>query len=81
MCNKTKFDRVRKKVAKEEVPTSSSPLKGRLRGAFPGTSHQSTEKLPMCFFCDALVEQDYHKAATQQLDANVRKMATELNDK
>ncbi len=81
MCNKTKVDRVRKKVAKEEVPaTSTSPLKGRLQGAFPCTSRQSTEKLPMCFFCDALVEQDYHKAATQQLDANVRKMATELND-
>ena len=81
MCNKTKVDRVRKKVTKEQTSaTSSLPLKGRLRGAFPSTSHQGAEKIPVCFFCDAPVEQDYHKAATKKLDTNVRKMATELKD-
>ena len=81
MCNKTKVDRVHKKVTKEQTSaTSSSPLKGRLRGAFPSTSHQGAEKIPVCFFCDAPVEQDYHKAATKKLDINVRKMATELKD-
>ena len=30
--------------------------------------------------CDAPLEQDYHKAATLNLDTNVRKMATELKD-
>ncbi len=76
MCNKTKVDRARKKVVRGEC---SSPLKDRLRGAFSCTS-QSDEKLFTCFFCDALVDYDFHKAATEQLDANVRKMATELND-
>ncbi len=76
MCNKTKVDRARKKVVRGEC---SSPLKDRLRGAFSCTS-QSDEKLFTCFFCDALVDYDFHKAATKQLDANVRKMATELND-
>ena len=81
MCNKTKVDRVRKKVTKEQTSaTSSLPLKGRLRGAFPSTSHQGAEKIPVCFFCDAPVEQDYHKAATKKFDINVRKMATELKD-
>ena len=69
------------KVTKEQTSaTSSSPLKGRLRGSFPSISHQGAEKIPMCFFCDAPVEQDYHKAATKKLDINVRKMATELKD-
>ena len=53
-CNKAKVHRVRKKVAKEQIPaTSISPLKGRLQGAFPSTSHQCAEKVPVCFFCDA----------------------------
>ena len=76
MCNKTKVDRAYKKVIRGEC---SSPLKDRLRGAFSCTS-QSDEKLFTCFFCDALVDNDFHKAATKQLDANVHKMATELND-
>ena len=81
MCNKTKVDRVRKKLSKEQaLATSSSPLKGRIRGAFSSSSHESAEHIPMCFFCDAPVEQDYPKAATKNLDANVRKMATELKD-
>ena len=79
MCNKTKIDRIRKKKAKQQTPaTNMSPLKGRLRGALPSTSAET--ELPVCFFCDALVEQDYHKVVTKKLDANVRKMATELND-
>ena len=76
MCNKTKVDRIRKKIAKEQTPArSTSPLKGRLRAAFPCSSHQSIEKQPIWFFCDAVIEQDYHKAATQKLDASVRSMA------
>ena len=76
MYNKTNVDRARKKVIRGEC---SAPLKNRLLGAFSCTS-QSDEKLFTCFFCDALVDNDFHKAATKQLDANVRKMATELND-
>jgi len=55
-----------------------SPLKGRLRAAFPSTSIDT--ELSVCFFCDALVEQDYHKVATKKLHTNVLKMAMELND-
>ena len=76
MCNKTKVNRARKKVVRGEC---SSPLKDRLRGAFSCTS-QSDEKLFTCFFCDAFVDNDFHKAATKQLDVYVCKMATELND-
>ena len=81
MCNKTKVDRIRKKVTREQAAIANvSPIKGKLRGAFPCTSCQRVEKVPVCFFCDAVMEQDYHKAATKMLDANVRKMATALND-
>ena len=69
-CNKTKVDRVRKKVAKEHSITSASPLKCRLRVTMSCS----------CFFFDAPLEQDYHKAATLDLDTNVCKMATELKD-
>ena len=81
MCNKAKVDRVCKKVAEEQIPaTCISPLKVRLQGEFPSTSHQCVDKVPVCFFCDAGVEQDYHKVTTHALDANVCKMATELKD-
>ena len=73
-CNKTKVDRVRKKVAKEHSITSASPLKCRLRVTM------SCSSIPISFFCDAPLEQDYHKAATLNLDTNVCKMATELKD-
>jgi hypothetical protein len=53
------------------------PTKSRLRDTFPSTSKQSK---PLCFFCDAPIEQHYHKAATKKLDDNVRKMAMELQD-
>ena len=76
MYNKTKVNRARKKVVRGE---HSSPLKDRFREAFSCMS-QSDEKLLTCFFCDTLADNDFHKAATKQLDANVRKMATELND-
>lgn len=74
-----KVDRARKKVAKIENPEQeSSPLKGRLRYAFPGTSCQTDEG--MCFICDEKVEDLYHRAATARMGANVRKMAIELRD-
>ena len=76
MCNKTKVDRAHKKVVRGEC---SSPLKDRLREVLFCTS-QSDEKLFTCFFCDALVDNDFHKSATKQLDANVCKIAIELND-
>ncbi len=71
-------EKARKKVAKVR-DTETSPLKGRLRGAFTGYPIQNDKNLS-CFFCDNKVEEDYHRAATAQIDANVRKMATELRD-
>jgi len=79
MCNKKNIDRVRKRKSKEQCPEANmSPLKCRLRAAFPSTSTET--ELPVCFFCDNMVEQDYHKVATKNLDTNIRTMATELND-
>ena len=74
MCNKTKVDRARKKVVRGEY---SSLLKDRLWGAFSCMS-QLDEKLFTCFFCDALVDNNFHKAATKQLDANVRRWPQNL---
>ena len=66
MCDKTKIDRIRKRKTKQQSPkTNMSPLKGRLRAAFPSTSAET--ELPVCFFCDALVEQGCHKVATKNL--------------
>lgn len=76
--SKEKVERARKKIATVRE-TETSTLKGRLRGAFPGSSIQ-TDKNLSCFFCDDKVEEGYHRAATTHLDANVRKMATELRD-
>lgn len=73
-----KVERARKKISKVRE-TETSPLKGRLRGAFPGSSSKIDKSL-YCFFCDDRVEKGYHRAATAQIDANVRKMATELRD-
>ena len=57
MCNKTKVDRIRKKIAKEQtLARSTSPLNGRLRAAFPRSSHQSTEKQPICLFVKRLLK-------------------------
>ena len=79
MCDKKKIDRVCERKSKQQTSeTNISPLKTRLRAAFPSSSTETD--LPVCFFCDAIVEQDYHKVATKALDANVRKMATELHD-
>ena len=80
LFDKRNIDRVCKRKSKEQHPETnkSSPLKSRLRTAFPSTSTEI--ELPVCFFCDAVVEQDYHKVATKELRTNVRKMATELND-
>jgi len=76
--DKKMIDRARKRKTKQQSPEIiMSPLKGRLRTAFPSTSAETD--LPVCFFCDAVVEQGYHKKATS-VDANVRKMALELND-
>ena len=76
---KKNIDRVRKRKSKQQtLQANMLPLKTRLRAAFPSSSTKID--LPLYFFCDAIVEQGFHKVATKALDANVRKMATKLHD-
>ena len=79
MCNKKNIDRVRKRKSKQQtLETNMSPLKTTLRAAFSSSSTETD--LTVCFFCDAIVEQSFHKVATKTPDANVRKIATEIHD-
>ena len=58
-----------------------SPVKKRLRTSFKSPSvEQSTAST--CFFCDSIIsnEEIVHRAATKNVDSNVRLMATELRD-
>jgi len=54
MCDKKKIDRACKRKTKQQSPEIiMSPLKGRVRTAFPSSAET---ELPVCFFFDAVVE-------------------------
>jgi hypothetical protein len=82
-CNREKVERIQKKIAKAEALASEklSPIKGKLRGAYPcSTSLSDDQQGRWCFFCDKPIGDEYHTAMTPKLDSNVRKMATEMRD-
>ena len=59
-----------------------SPVKRQLRGSFIAREEDDVnDKRMHCFFCDdQLDKQDSHKTATEDLNTNVRKMATDLRE-
>lgn len=61
----------RKTQDKKKKVMDISPVKGRLRGSFPTCSMDDMEIF--FFFCDQLVDEDFHKASTMNLDAKVTK--------
>ena len=82
-CNEGKVSRAQKRAASEHFADfQSSPIKSKLRSfTNPGMVDLDQEDTNICFFCGRWIDkQDLHKAATKDLDAKVRKIATELRD-
>ena len=87
-CSNSRVARAESSAKKKEMhadlefsQTTYTPVKKKLRASFASPPADLSPS-SVCFFCDGIIhdEEVVHRAATKNLDSNVRIMATELRD-